>query len=645
MSEAHIPQTPTRSPSPAKLPDSSLRTPSTPPASPGDEAASVFSPNESIATDVTDYGWESPSRKVDGDGDDDDHKPLSLSLPPPQILVEDTADPTSTIDDSVADVCGTEPRTFLEDTHDAPVSESTPRICVTGATEELDNVSSPPGVSANAASADDSNASESALDTDKPLSGSPPNDDHVASVSAVTTDQEKWSPPQNRPVFTYQPAPEDVLSRRCSFNSKPNSNFLSDGQLFRTKPRAKSTGASGLDTVASIQTFRALITQPAVPPSATEEVAKEEPTEKDTRPAKAMGDEDLKLLELLKRLIPPSLEDVPVENKPKCVATIHNNTRCASKAQTPNFALALRNLNDASSLKEASLPQTIKTLFSLLLCGRHKNVAARLSARWQPNPSSALPSGAVLALQEWLKSVRGTSTPSPTSKPEGTPSVEVVIPPRDTRVKTALPDFVDYHPSGKERPCVSDELEKFIVAPISNADANHSGHIYIYQCRGKFGYYKIGLTTDVAPRLRSWEKQCGRDLMSYFPQSEADLQLVPHISRAERLIHVELAPYRRKEARCPPGSGCGKSHTEWFCVDEQLAVRVVRKWIAWMRTEPYVQIQGGSTWVLDVNRVGSIEEIRTPLSKEIPVQLPLQTGPSLAVPTAPKGRKRSKSMC
>jgi hypothetical protein len=203
---------------------------------------------------------------------------------------------------------------------------------------------------------------------------------------------------------------------------------------------------------------------------------------------------------------------------------------------------------------------------------------------------------------------------------------------------------VEYHPPDKPRLSVVKELEKFIVAPISKADADHSGHIYIYQCKGKFGYYKVGLTTDLAPRLQSWEKQCGRELMSYFPRSEEDLRPVPHISRVERLIHAELAEYRRKEERCQ-GTTCGKSHQEWFEVDEQLALRVVRKWIAWMRKEPYVQINGGSTWVLDIHLVGSIKEICTPLSKEILLQLPLQSAPSLPVPTAPNGRKRSKSMC
>jgi predicted GIY-YIG superfamily endonuclease len=503
----------------------------------------------------------------------------------------------------------------------------------------------------NVAATHDSHARESALtaDNDKPellLPGSTSDDDHLPSASASVTsiDKEKWSPPLPRPDFTFHSAPEGIPNRRCSFKSNPDVNFLTDGQAFRSKPRAKSTGASDFDAAVSIQTFRVSIAQSPVPTLTTEKTDHEAPTKKDSSPAKPKKKQDLPLLESLKRLIPPSLSDELVEDKQKCVATTQKDTRCQSNAQTPNVESALRLLNEASSLKEESLNQTTKTLFSLLLCGTHKNVAARLSMHWQSNNSPVVASAPALVLQEWLKAARGSSSPSTTSQPGDTPSVEVVIPPFETRFKTALPDFVEYHPPDKPRPSVAEELESLIVAPLTKADADHSGHIYIYQCTGKFGYYKIGLTTDLAPRLQTWEKQCGRELMSYFPRSEEDLQPVQHISRVERLIHAELAEHRRKEAQCP-GTGCGKAHKEWFQVDEQFALRVVRKWITWMRKEPYVQINGGSTWVLDVHRVGSIREICTPLPKELFLQSSLQSAPSLAVPTAPKGRKRSKSMC
>jgi hypothetical protein len=591
-------------------------------------------------TDVTDYGWDSPCRKVSNDDD----KPLSFRLPTPQIVVEDT--------DTAEDIDGTEPRTFVEDTRDSAVSEATPDICATEPTDEIDDAPPPADMSSSVAAADDSDARESALTTDKDkplpsLPGSVPVDDHGASTSAISTDKEKWSPPPSCPPadFTFQSAPGGIPDRRCSFHLNPNTNFVSAGQAFRNKPRAKSTGAFDLDTAVSVQTYRALIAQSAVPTSTTEKADKDEPTDKESRPATPMGKDDLNLLASLKRVIPPSLREVLDEHRGKCVATTINNTRCRNSAQTPNVSSALDALNSPSALNEESLPQTAKALFSSLLCGSHKNVAARLSVHWQPNGSSTVASGSVLVLEEWLKSARGTSTPNPALKADVTPSVEVVIPPLETRLKTALPDFVVYHPPDKPRPSVAEQLEEFIVAPISKADADHSGHIYIYQCTGKFGYYKIGLTTDLAPRLQSWEKQCGRDLMSYFPRSEDDFLPVPHISRVEGLIHAELAQYRRKEERCKSTTCDGKAHKEWFQVDEQFALRVVRKWVAWMRKEPYVQINGGSTWVLDIHRVGSIKEICTPLSNEIPLQVSLQSAPSLAVPTAPKGRKRSKSMC
>ncbi|KAL2786941.1 meiotically up-regulated gene 113-domain-containing protein [Aspergillus keveii] len=639
MTESGAPQTPTWSQSPIEPIQPSLQTPSTPPASPEDDAASIFSPNESVSTDITDYGWDTPSRKVS----DDDDKRLSFSLPTPKIVVEDT--------DTAADIDGTERRTFVEDTGDSAVSEAIPDIRATEPAGKIDTAPSPAEVSPSGAAPDDSNARLSALTTDKdspvpPLPGSAPVEDHNTSASAITTDKAKWSPLASCPPadFTFHSAPEGIPNRRCSFNSDPNTNFISDGQVFRNKPRAKSTGASASNAAASIQTFRAEIGQSGVSPSTTEMEDKKEPTEEGSRPARPMGKEDLKLLESLKNLIPPLVKETLVQNGVLCVATTQARTRCSKPAKGPTVTSALQALDNPPSLDAETLHQTTETLFSLLLCGTHKNVANKLSVHWRPTSSLTVSNGSAVVLEEWLKAVRGTATPSPLLKPDVTPSVEVVIPPLDTRLKTALPDFVEYHPPDKPRLSVAEKLEKFIVAPLTPADADHSGHIYIYQCKGKFGYYKVGLTTDLAPRLQSWEKQCGRELMSYFPRSEEDLLPVPHISRVEKLIHAELAEYRRKE-ECCKATTCGKAHQEWFQVEEQHALRVVRKWIAWMRKEPYVQINGGSTWVLAIHRVGSIKEICTPLSNEIPLQVSLQSAPSLAVPTAPKGRKRSKSMC
>jgi hypothetical protein len=61
---------------------------------------------------------------------------------------------------------------------------------------------------------------------------------------------------------------------------------------------------------------------------------------------------------------------------------------------------------------------------------------------------------------------------------------------------------------------------------------------------------------------------------------------VLHINRVEKLIHAELAAYRRQEMKCA-GKKCGKKHIEWFEVGEELATKVVRKWMAWMRELPY----------------------------------------------------------
>jgi hypothetical protein len=128
--------------------------------------------------------------------------------------------------------------------------------------------------------------------------------------------------------------------------------------------------------------------------------------------------------------------------------------------------------------------------------------------------------------------------------------------------------------------------------------------MYIFWQRGNFGHLKIGRSGNVFRRLKQWNKQCKKTMEFHFPESVKikdesipDVQQVPHISRVEALVHLELIQHRRIEEKC---SGCFKSHLEWFEISKDIAIGVVRKWSAWMATLPYEKHMkdGEEQWTL-----------------------------------------------
>jgi hypothetical protein len=125
---------------------------------------------------------------------------------------------------------------------------------------------------------------------------------------------------------------------------------------------------------------------------------------------------------------------------------------------------------------------------------------------------------------------------------------------------------------------------------------------------------KIGRASNVQRRLNEWTRQCGYEvtLLRYYPYNPSSSPLhspvgtplrtpeppspeqttapmkVPHAQKVERLIHLELSPFK---ATGGSGGGgkcerCGALHREWFEVEaSREGVRevdeVVRRWVAW----------------------------------------------------------------
>lgn len=138
------------------------------------------------------------------------------------------------------------------------------------------------------------------------------------------------------------------------------------------------------------------------------------------------------------------------------------------------------------------------------------------------------------------------------------------------------------------------------AAPKSNNQqkpekANDWGCIYILQNPHYPEYVKIGRTEyDPEDRAQQWLR-CGCELNIFEELSECFIR-VPYHTKLEGLIFHMLRNERRKFAcvRCteqsekniPAGSKISK-HGEWFQIDKDHAVRLVKTARAWMRSSPY----------------------------------------------------------
>lgn len=122
--------------------------------------------------------------------------------------------------------------------------------------------------------------------------------------------------------------------------------------------------------------------------------------------------------------------------------------------------------------------------------------------------------------------------------------------------------------------------------PLSPLDKTAHGYIYAYWVESSFGKVKIGHTKKTAQkRLDQWQSTCKHLPRMLYPIDPDRAIHIPHPNKVERAIHAELRSVRYREYSC---RGCGRGHDEWFLVPQQAyAVKVIQKWIDWIRTSPY----------------------------------------------------------
>ncbi|KAL4982742.1 T5orf172 domain-containing protein [Aspergillus falconensis] len=586
-----IPWIPDRASTPVK-PVESLHTleENTPPSSPADESHNdVFSPNESVSTDITDdYGWDSPTKQQRIQT-----TPRSLS---PSSLFTAYESNVLTQFGVPAAASGNFARENTSDTLDTPADSSAAGPCAPNETADATNAS----------------AQEKDKDNDSPglmriwaqlsMSG------HNGSIDAHDYNQR----------------------RRISFSREVNMNFSNRRQSFREKPRSKSNTHPALGDVPCH------IKSPSMTPSNSlstfgpeiEVTIPDSPADK-TPYIRSMEAQCGNVMISLASILPISTRQFLVQNQKHCVAIKKGtNTRCGNLRNLNAQAIS-KALDTLSISNIAGIGPVLQGLLTLALCGPHQKVARKSLASWFGDKPSNNPADHLPEIEEWISALKrsasgpqnavvtsntySTDSPAektqPSSSPDPSGSV-IAASPRETiasPIQKFEPYIVDRH-AGKS---VSQMLREVLSAPLSKREIGKSGLIYIFWYQGNFGHLKIGLTKDLDQRLRDWEK-CGKPLDVHFPLVDDDKRPVQHVYRVEKLIHAELKDHRLKE-ECLP---CNMTHIEWFRVSKDAAVNIARKWIRWMREQPYVPRtteDGKTEWRLDdEERVGNISDLCTP---------------------------------
>ncbi|KAE8380926.1 meiotically up-regulated gene 113-domain-containing protein [Aspergillus bertholletiae] len=328
-----------------------------------------------------------------------------------------------------------------------------------------------------------------------------------------------------------------------------------------------------------------------------------------------------------------------------CPSQTLKGARCKNTHRA-NLSNIIHSLDSLMSIKPTNFVQCINDLVTATLCSVHQKVARKelqawgadlshvCSIRQAPTPPVSPSNYRIVALADWIRTIGHTDNPSQGAAISVSQPAKMSTPTNVPRVFTTIQNFSRY-PIQDSRRSVAESLERLLLRPLTKADISSQGHMYVYWQPGNFGHLKIGRSSDVDRRMTEWVAQCKKPLQVYFP-SRGDLDGHPddmlpvnHIQRVEALVHMELKYCRRIENQCP---GCAKAHKEWFEIPHRLAVDVVRKWMAWMRTSPYEKRLSGTEaqWVLKDEAKLRLKGVAQPL-KSI----------SIAGPTAKSGRPPS----
>jgi hypothetical protein len=366
-----------------------------------------------------------------------------------------------------------------------------------------------------------------------------------------------------------------------------------------------------------------------------------------------------KHVDVLEQIVPYSIHTRLAQNSHLCVASLVRRTqdKCSSKRPSGSINMIVGDILScdakANHIKFLGL---IKELVCVAMCGTHRNAA--LSKRRQAELEVLLgslshPSTQNFSdIQAWIEAISNSKSfpvvtgpvehvlfiahESAPRKPGKALIVQAARPAigRTTKVVPTVlehsPHFSPYQPKRTKSFPVSKALRELIIKPLTPTDRK-PGFIYLFWDKEHFGKLKIGRTKDLKQRLNDWNRKCKREHAYHPAIKRGELPEIPHVSRVEQLIHVELKDSRRKMS-C---AGCNKTHQEWFAVSDALALKVFQKWQDWITQEPYGFDARTKKWVLKPEMISTLSQVCEPVSPELIEQPPHRNR------AAKKGKRKS----
>jgi hypothetical protein len=263
-------------------------------------------------------------------------------------------------------------------------------------------------------------------------------------------------------------------------------------------------------------------------------------------------------------------------------AYLVRNTRspCKTKISKKNggsaklqFADLFGVLNDYSGVPDKiRLFDVLNGLPKTILCTRHAVDADQAAEQWFEELGSTAPRLSLLSkLRRFYEEDEGEDEGEEEEEAEDEGEVSVLS------TQSSSTQFISRQadvPEDKVAQKVTSMLERTLLPT-----ENQPGHIYIFSSNTP-GMLKIGYSKN-APEIQRLKahKSC---------YQEIDLimsKCVPYAYRVEQLVLAELSSVHCKLAtKC---TKCDKFHREWLQIDQETLLKIVNKWIEFVKTHPY----------------------------------------------------------
>jgi hypothetical protein len=340
-----------------------------------------------------------------------------------------------------------------------------------------------------------------------------------------------------------------------------------------------------------------------------------------------------KELKVLEHIVSFSIKDRLRDLPQKCVASLVGNPekRCTSSGPAQSTDIIFNEISRCNIDTESTkLLRYIRALVQAVQCGTHCNAAlsplrtkkltdiasdlSQLSEKdrsdfkaWVKaisNRNRALDVRDHIKKEVLVDEKPARSEVSHSKPPPSTPRASRA---RNTPVLSSSPEFSRYQPLWSKRLSEFSALHKVIAEKLKPSHLK-SGFIYVFSEKEHPEKVKIGCTNNLKRRLEEWNTKCQRTHI-YHP-SMREFSEIPHMSRIERLMHIELKEFRFKR-EC---KNCMTIHHEWFEIEGALAVEVFRKWHDWIIQKPYALNPQSQEWEIKPEMKHTLEAVCQPVS-------------------------------